>query len=235
MKDELARHFKMCLCIAQEANLSSLLSRQKSVTFWGYLWIQRKRKQGYSEGILSKYTLVLKEQNPAAIGVEQYTEDCVPQKSWVTDKSQPPHLNRSVLPGWDGSTDVRTHKSSVCKALTPSAQWTDAPQLLCGDVQHLAAPSSPPEDTRSLPAEPVPRHTRCQRGGDKRTSRTINPAAPRAGHAQGVEQQCLVLSIFKGFELTRLHSTVPRQEIANYLSMTGAVQRPPGQRRENWL
>lgn len=71
MKDELARYFKMCLCIAQEAALSSLLNIQKCVGFWGYMWIQRKRKQGYSREILSKHTLVLKEQNPVAIGVEQ--------------------------------------------------------------------------------------------------------------------------------------------------------------------
>lgn len=224
MKDELARDFKMCLCIAQETNLSSLLNRQKCVGFGGYLWIPSKRKRGYSEEILSKHTLVLRERNPVAIGVEQYVEDYVLQESLMRDNSHAPGLNRSVLSGWDMSTDVRTHESSVCKALTLSAQWPDTPQLLWRDVQHLAGPSSPPEDTRSLPGEPVPRNARCQRGGGKQTPRTINPAALGAVDIQGVEQQHLVLSILKAFELIRLHSTLPRQEIANYLSMAGVAQ-----------
>lgn len=229
MKDELARHFKMCLCIAQEANLSSLLSRQKCVGFWGGdLWIQRKRKQGYFEEILAKCTLVLKEQNPVAIGVEQYMEDCIPQKSWMRDYSQP----RVRCEHRHQDTQIQC----LQRALTLSpVSWH--PQLLCRDVQRLAAPNSPAEDTRSLPGEPVPGHTRCQRGSDSdnQTLRRIHPAALRAVDAQGVEGQRLVLSTFKAFELICLHSAVPRQEIANYLSMAGAVQPPPGQRRENWL
>lgn len=227
MKDELARYFKMCLCIVQEANL---LNRHKCVGFWGYLWIQRKTKQGHSEEILSKYTLVSNEQNPVAIGVEQYMEDCVPPKSSMRDNSQAPCLNRSALPRSDMSINVKTHESSVCRVLTLSALCTASPQLLCREVQHLAALSSPPEDMRTLPGELVPRHTRCQRGSKKQTPRTINPVALRV---QGIEQQCLVLSIFKAFELIHLHSTVPRQEIANYLSMAGAVQLLQG-RGENW-
>ena len=52
----------------------------------------------------------------------------------------------------------------------------------------------------------------------------IKPAAFSAADIQGVEQQYLVLWIFKAFELIRLRLTLPRQEIANYLSMAGAVQ-----------
>lgn len=52
----------------------------------------------------------------------------------------------------------------------------------------------------------------------------IKPAAFSAADIQGGEQQYLVLWIFKAFELIRLRLTLPRQEIANYLSMAGAVQ-----------
>lgn len=52
----------------------------------------------------------------------------------------------------------------------------------------------------------------------------IKPAAFSAVGIQGVEQQYLVLWIFKAFELIRLPLTLPGQEIANYLSMAGAVQ-----------
>lgn len=53
---------------------------------------------------------VLKEQNPIAIGEEQYIDYCVPQKSSVGGNSHPPHLNQCVLPGKGMIIDLRTHE-----------------------------------------------------------------------------------------------------------------------------
>lgn len=53
---------------------------------------------------------VLKEQNPVAIGEEQYVDNCVPQKSSIRGNSHPPHLNQRVLPGKDVIIDLRTYE-----------------------------------------------------------------------------------------------------------------------------
>lgn len=90
----------MCLCIAQEANRSSLA---KWAEAWGGLRVlvntEEKENGIFGTNFIKTHTSpcpVLKEQNPVATGEEQYVDNCVPQKHSVRDNSHPPHLTQHV-------------------------------------------------------------------------------------------------------------------------------------------
>lgn len=165
----------MCLCIAQGTNLSSLWNRG----VWDFGGTCEYRGKGHRD-ILKKFYQNTRQSLPSFKGTKiqlllerNNTLMIAFLKSSIRENSHPPRSNQHVLPGKDMIIDIRAHELrlqlySASKGVTLSSGWADV-ELLCRDVQHSAALSSPSEAITRLAREPVSRNAQCQRGGDRQT------------------------------------------------------------------
>lgn len=142
---------------------------------------------------------VLKEQNPVAIGEEWYTDDCVPQKSSRRDNSCPPCLTRK-----DTIIDLRTHElrlqlSCASKGVTfILVSWHSSAS--CAEMFNTWQHYIPHVRILGVWLEsPSPEALGSREAVTHRPWARKKPAAFRAVDIQWIEQQYLVLWIFKAF------------------------------------